>query len=71
MVKIPANIRAAMTEIARKFGAQGGKKAAQNMTAAERRARAQKAAAAAAEQRTAQRLAREGMKREKKAAKQW
>jgi hypothetical protein len=46
-----------MTEIARKFGKQGGKKAAQNMTPEQRTARAKKAAKAAAEKRTAKRLA--------------
>ena len=58
-----------MTEIARKFGRQGGKTAAKNMTAEERSARAKKAGKASAEKRTATRLAREGIKREKKAAK--
>ena len=57
--KIPPEIRAAMTEIARKFGSQGGKKAAQNMTPEERSARAKKAAKVAAEKRTAKRLAAE------------
>ena len=68
-MRIPPEIRAAMTEIARKFGRQGGKKAAQNMTAEERKARAKKAATAAAEKRTAMRLAREGLKRDKETAK--
>ena len=67
-MKIPASLRAAMTEIARKFGRQGGKTAAQNMTPEERSARARKAAKAAGEKRTAKRLAREGIKREKKGA---
>ena len=58
-IKIPAEVRAAMTEIARKFGKQGGKKAAQNMTPEQRTARAKKAAKVAAEQRTAKRLAAE------------
>jgi hypothetical protein len=31
-VKIPSEIRVAMTKIARKFGKQGGKKAARSMT---------------------------------------
>ena len=66
-MKIPASLRAAMTEIARKFGRQGGKKAAQNMTAEERSARARKAAKAAAEKRTAKRLAKEGIRREGRA----
>ena len=56
-VKIPAHIRAAMTEIARAFGSQGGKAAAKNMTAEERSARARKAAKVAAQKRTAKRLA--------------
>jgi len=36
-----------MTEVARKFGKQGGKQAAQNMTPEQRVARAKKAAKAA------------------------
>ena len=68
-VKIPAALRAAMTEIAREFGRQGGKKAARNSTPEERSARAKKASLAAAEQRTAKRLAREGIKRDRNAAK--
>ena len=58
-VKIPAHIREAMTEIAREFGRQGGKKAARNSTPEERSARARKASQAAAKKRTADRLARE------------
>jgi hypothetical protein len=57
--KIPADVRAAMAEIARKFGRQGGKTAAKNMTPEERSARAKKASEAAAQKRTAGRLARE------------
>ena len=68
-MKIPAEIRAAMAEIARKFGSQGGKTAAKNMTPEERTARAKKAAKVAAERRTAKRLAAEGLKRDTKAAK--
>ena len=56
---IPAEVRAAITEIARKFGKQGGKKAAKNMTPEERAARARKASEAAARKRTAQRQAKE------------
>jgi hypothetical protein len=63
-VKIPADVRAAMTQIAREFGRQGGKKAARNSTPAERSARAKIASLAAAKKRTAERL-----EREKKAAK--
>ena len=62
-MKIPADVRAAMTEIARKFGRQGGKIAAGNMTPEERSARAKKASDAAARKRTAARLARERAKR--------
>jgi len=58
-VRIPAEVRAAITEIARKFGKQGGKKAAKNMTPEERAARARKASEAAARKRTDQRLAKE------------
>jgi hypothetical protein len=58
-VKIPADVRELMAEIARKFGSQGGKTAAKNMTAAERSARAKKAAKVSAEKRTAKRLAAE------------
>jgi hypothetical protein len=68
-MKIPAEVRAAMAEIARRFGRQGGKTAAQNMTAEERSARAKKTSKVAAEKRTAKRLAAEGLKREKRAAK--
>jgi hypothetical protein len=58
-IKIPAAVRAAMAEIARKTGALGGKTSAKNLTAAERSARAKKASLAAAKKRTAARLARE------------
>jgi len=58
-----------MTEIARMFGRQGGKTSARNMTSEERSARAKKASLVAAEQRTAKRLAREGLKRDGRAAK--
>ena len=58
-VKIPAAVRAAMAEVAREFGRQGGKKAARNSTPEERSARAKKASLAAAKKRTAERLERE------------
>ena len=57
--KIPPEVLAAMQEISRRFGKQGGKIAAKNMTPEERTARAKKAARVAAEKRTAARLARE------------
>ena len=56
-VKIPPEIRAAMTEISRQYGSQGGKKSAANLTPAQRLARAKKASLAAAKKRTAKRLA--------------
>jgi hypothetical protein len=62
-LKIPPEVRAAMAEIARKFGKQGGKKAAQNMTPEERTARAKKAAKVAGEKRTAKRLAAAGTRK--------
>jgi hypothetical protein len=68
-IQIPAAVRAAMTEIARKFGREGGKLAAKNMTPEERKARAKKASKAAAEKRTAKRLAKDGVEREKTATK--
>ena len=55
-MKIPPEVRAAMTEIARTFGRQGGKTAAKNMTPEQRSARAKKASEAAAKKRTAERL---------------
>ena len=58
-MRIPADVRAAMAEMSRKFGRQGGKAAAKNMTPEERSARAKKASEAAARKRTAERLARE------------
>ena len=61
-MKLSAEVRAAMAEIARKFGRQGGKTSAKNLTAAERSARAKKASLAAAKKRTADRLAREHRK---------
>jgi hypothetical protein len=68
-IRIPADVGEAITEIARRLGRLGGKTAAKNMTREERLARAKKAAEAAAEQRTAKRLAREGLKRDNQAAK--
>jgi hypothetical protein len=58
-IRIPADVRAAMAEIARKTGALGGKTAAKNMTPEERSERARKASVAAAKKRTADRLERE------------
>ncbi len=58
-MRIPPEVRAAMLEISRKFGKQGGKKAAANMTPEERTARAKKASEAAARKRKAARLEKE------------
>ena len=66
-INIPPEVREAMAELSRKFGRQGGKKAARNMTAEERTARAKKAAEAAAKKRTADRLARERARKQKPA----
>jgi len=55
-----------MTEIVRMFGRQGCKASARNMTPEERSARAKKASLAAAEVRTAKRLAREGLRRDRR-----
>ncbi len=68
-LRISVEVRAAMTEVARKYGRQGGKIAAQRMTPEERSARAKKASLAAAKKRTAERLAREGKLPKKKPAK--
>ena len=65
-VKIPPEVRAAMTEIAREFGRQGGKKAARNSTPEERSARAKIASLAAAKKRTADRLERERAAKKRK-----
>ena len=62
-IKITPEIREAMLETFRKYGKQGGKTAAKNMTAEERRERAKKAAKVAGENRRAKRLAAQGTKR--------
>ena len=67
--RIPSEVLEYLRKLGKAFGSQGGKTAAKNMTAVERKARAKKASLAAAEQRTAKRLAREGIKREKLATK--
>ena len=66
-LKIPAEVRAAMTEIAREFGRQGGKKAARISTPEERSARAKIASLAAAKKRTEKRLAAIGKRTIKRA----
>jgi hypothetical protein len=67
--RVPPEVFAYLRQMGKAYGSQGGKKAAKNMTAEERSARAKKASMAAAKKRTAKRLAREGIKRERKAAK--
>jgi hypothetical protein len=64
-IKITRELRDAMREISRKFGALGGKASARNMTPEERSARAKKASDAAARKRTAQ--AKSSAKRAKRA----
>jgi hypothetical protein len=57
-MRISPEVRAAITEIARHYGSIGGKTAAKNMTAEQRKARARKAAKVAGQNRTARRLER-------------
>ena len=56
-----------MSEMGRKGGKIGGKRSLETMTSEERVARAKKASLAAAKKRTADRLAREGKARGRKA----
>jgi len=66
--RMPPEVLEYLKGLGQKFGSQGGKKAAKNMTAEERSARAKTASDAASRKRTAQRLAREAsIKRGKKA----
>jgi hypothetical protein len=67
--RMPPAVLEYLRSVGKKFGKLGGKTSAKNMTAEERSARAKKASMAAAEQRTAKRLAREGLKRDRQAAK--
>jgi hypothetical protein len=57
--RMPPEVLEYLKSIGKKFGKQGGKTAAKNMTPEERSARAKKASLAAAKKRTADRLARE------------
>ena len=59
MAKMPPEVLEYLKSIGREYGKLGGKRAAKNMTAAERSARAKKASMAAAKKRTADRVARE------------
>ncbi len=67
--RMPPEVLEYLRGVGKKFGKLGGKTAAKNMTAAERLARAKKASIAAAKKRTAERLAREGRRRDKQDAK--
>ena len=67
--RIPPEVLECLRKMGKAYGSQGGKKAAKNMTAEERKARAKKAADAAARKRTAARLARERAERAKRSRK--
>jgi hypothetical protein len=57
--RMPKEVAEYLSKMGKKFGALGGKKSLETMTAAERSARAKKASLAAAKKRTAERLERE------------
>jgi hypothetical protein len=67
--RIPPEVLAYLRQMGKAYGSQGGKKAAKNMTAEERSARAKKASRAAAKKRAEKRLAREGIRRDRRVAK--
>jgi hypothetical protein len=67
--RIPPEVLEYLRKMGQAYGSRGGKKAAKNMTPAERKARAKKAGVAAARKRTAARLARERAQRAKKSTK--
>ena len=56
--RMPLEVLEYLQSLGKKYGKLGGKTAAKNMTAAERKARAKKASLAAAKKRTSERLAR-------------
>jgi hypothetical protein len=64
--RIPPEVLEYLRKLGQAYGSQGGKKAAKNMTAEERKARAKKASDAAARKRTAARLTTERAERAKK-----
>jgi hypothetical protein len=66
--KMPPEVLEYLRAMGEKYGKQGGKTAARNMTPEERTARAKKAATAAAKKRTADRLARERQTKPAKSA---
>jgi hypothetical protein len=55
--RMPPEVLEYLRSLGKKYGSQGGKRAAKNMTAEERLARASKASMAAAKKRTEKRLA--------------
>ena len=57
--RMPPEVLEYLRSVGKAYGKLGGKTAAKNMTAEERKARAKKASLAAAKKRTAERLARE------------
>ena len=61
--RMPPEVLEYLRSLGKAYGKLGGKKAAKNMTAEERLARAKKATTAAARKRTAERLARERAKK--------
>ena len=61
--RMPPEVLEYLKGLGQKYGSQGGKKAAKNMTPEERSARAKIASQAAARKRTAERLARERAKK--------
>jgi hypothetical protein len=63
--RMPPEVLEYRRSLGKAYGKLGGKKAAKNMTPEERSARAKKAATAAARRRTAERLARQRIKRDK------
>jgi hypothetical protein len=68
--RMPPEVLAYLRNMGKKYGAQGGKRSLETMTAAERSERAKKASDAAARKRTAARLVRERAERAKKSPKQ-
>jgi len=66
--RMPPEVLEYLKTMGKSYGKLGGKTAAKNMTAAERRARAKKASIAAAKKRTTERLAREHAAKGKRSA---
>ena len=64
--RMPPEVLEYLRRMGKKYGALGGKRSLETMTAEERSARARKASLAAAKKRTAERLARERASRAKR-----